>query len=100
MDYSLQIFVPECNLPAESKVRDRLGARLNLKPGPGKPSVPLLLRLVQLAMQGASGPSLLEARDSAPESTGPDKLQEAKVGKYNSALDKVQEEKKLSYSKT
>ena len=63
MDYTLQIFLPECNLPAESKMKSRLAPQLNLISDPAsKPTMPLLAQLIQ---QHIKNPSLKSDRQFA-----------------------------------
>ena len=51
MDYTLQVFVPECNLPADNKVREKLEAKLGLKRLSENPTVPILIQIVQMVQQ-------------------------------------------------
>eukprot|EP01022_Parablepharisma_sp_SALTPOND_P000762 TRINITY_DN105011_c1_g1_i1.p1 TRINITY_DN105011_c1_g1~~TRINITY_DN105011_c1_g1_i1.p1 ORF type:complete len:366 (-),score=78.31 TRINITY_DN105011_c1_g1_i1:139-1236(-) len=52
MDYTLQIFVPECNLSAESKMKDRLPGLLGVGKDDSKGKAPLLAQLVQMVKSG------------------------------------------------
>ena len=48
MEYTLQIFGPECNLPAQNNIKGRLSQIL----GVNKPRTPILAQLVQMARSG------------------------------------------------
>eukprot|EP00826_Nyctotherus_ovalis_P013876 TRINITY_DN13812_c0_g1_i2.p1 TRINITY_DN13812_c0_g1~~TRINITY_DN13812_c0_g1_i2.p1 ORF type:complete len:221 (-),score=61.41 TRINITY_DN13812_c0_g1_i2:100-762(-) len=50
MDYTLQIFGPECNLPAQNNVKDKLPQLL----GVNKARMPLLTQLVQMARRSVA----------------------------------------------
>ncbi len=50
MNYTLQIFGPECNLPAESRLKGKLAAQLGLDPG--KANAPVLAQLVMQQLRG------------------------------------------------
>jgi len=49
MDYTMQIFVPECNLTGESKVKDKIPSILGVSK---QTKVPLLTQLVQMVKSG------------------------------------------------
>lgn len=50
MDFTLQIFVPECNLPFNDRVADRLESKLGLKRA--DPAVPALVQIMQAFQRG------------------------------------------------
>lgn len=55
MDYTLQIFSPECNLPAESKMKGKLASHLGLAGAEaGRPKIPVLLQLVSQQLKGGA----------------------------------------------
>lgn len=51
MTYTLEIFLPECNLPPEDKLRDKLETKLGLKGKAENPTIPILMQLVQIIQQ-------------------------------------------------
>ena len=51
MDYSLQVFAPECNLPQDGKVRERIESKLGLKKAPETQNIPILLQILMIAQQ-------------------------------------------------
>jgi hypothetical protein len=68
MDYSLQIFVPECNLPAAGKKKETLGERIGI---PNKPNMPLLAQLVMQQLKGGSYKQPLLGSPLSPPSDAP-----------------------------
>ena len=52
MDYTLQIFVPECNLPTESKMKDRLPGLLGVNKDMSRGKAPLMMQLIQMIKSG------------------------------------------------
>jgi hypothetical protein len=53
MDYTLQIFVPECNLQADNKMRDTIAAKYGLKQEQEQPKKPLLFQILQILQEHA-----------------------------------------------
>lgn len=82
MDYTLQIFIPECNLPPESKMRDAIAEKYGLKPEEGSARKPLLLQILQIMQERAGLPPLKDpAVPNLPMQTpeGPVPIKESKV---------------------
>ncbi len=64
MDYTLQVFLPECNLPPGDKVRDRLESKLPVKKtAEGGANMPILMQVLQM----------LQAPQQQPGSASPPK---------------------------
>lgn len=67
MQYTLQIFPPECNLPAKSNVKEKLPQMLGLN----KDRTPLLAQLVQMAKSRLKNPE--DAKSVPQTSAKPEK---------------------------
>lgn len=66
MDFTLQIFVPECNLPLNDRVADKLETKLKLKRT--EPAVPVLVQIMQAFQK--SGFSEARSNDMASTKYG------------------------------
>lgn len=67
MDYTLQVFVPECNLPTENKMKGRLGSQLGLMRDDKIQNTPLLAMLVQQQIRSLSSkPNIIGSPLSPP----------------------------------
>jgi len=55
MDFTLQVFVPECNLPREDKVREKIDTKINVKRT--DPPIPALMQILQAFKSGISQPA-------------------------------------------
>jgi hypothetical protein len=66
MDYTLQIFVPECNLPPESKMRDKIANQYGLKQENAPTRKPLLMQILQIMQERSGLPNLKEAEVPPP----------------------------------
>ena len=53
MTYTLQVFVPECNLPKEDKVRFKIDKKLKFKRS--EPNMPALIQLLNAYQFGENG---------------------------------------------
>ena len=71
MDYTLQIFVPECNLPAAGKKKEAIGERLNLMRDTSKSNMPILAQLILQHLKGASNKQPLFGSPLSPPSEVP-----------------------------
>ena len=75
MDFSLQIFVPECNLPPQdARLREKLEGKLGIKKPTDGSNVPMLLQILQLIQKqglvpAQKAPSDVPARNSETAST-------------------------------
>ena len=56
MDFTLQVFVPECNLPLNDRVRDKLESKLGIKKA--EPALPALMQILQTFRQGGALPAM------------------------------------------
>ena len=65
MDFTLQIFVPECNLPPNDKVSDRLQQKLALNKT--DPAVPALVQIMQAFQKGGFAGAVSEEKKMANE---------------------------------
>lgn len=68
MDFTLQIFVPECNLPLNDRVADKLEAKLKLKRT--EPAVPALVQIMQAFQKGGFTEVRKESNDMASTKYG------------------------------
>ena len=70
MDFTLQVFVPECNLPPQdAKLREKLEGKLGIKRPADGSNVPMLLQIMQLIQKqglvpAQKSPSDVPARNS------------------------------------
>jgi hypothetical protein len=67
MTYSLEIFIPERNLPPEDKLREKIESKLGLKGKAENPTIPVLMQLVQMIQQQSN----LNIQNEAPNPSAP-----------------------------
>eukprot|EP00830_Metopus_es_P000608 TRINITY_DN10588_c0_g1_i1.p2 TRINITY_DN10588_c0_g1~~TRINITY_DN10588_c0_g1_i1.p2 ORF type:complete len:207 (+),score=24.84 TRINITY_DN10588_c0_g1_i1:258-878(+) len=54
MDFTLQVFLPECNLQNEGRVREKIEIKLGLKKTFENPAEPVLMQLIKMVQQDGS----------------------------------------------
>ena len=67
MDFTLQIFVPESNLSADPKAREKLEMRFPVRKGGEGSNLPVLMQIVQGVQQTSMTSPLKDVSPAPPE---------------------------------